>query len=485
MNPYDDNEDNDIEELADQFKQAEDTGVPAFFDSDDYQDVIGLFLESGEMEYAKKAIQRAITEFPEEPYFRLQFAKYYALMMNYKDAQRELNYLEQNFTPIPEFYIEKVLISHAFNQKINGIELLNKALALDENIPEAHLLLTHEYLSDNNIEKAVQHSVRAIQLDELAAEDLKIVTIDFQGFFTPNSGPLVEFYTRMTEELPMVGSLWSGLGLVYMNRHDFDRAIEAFQFQLSLDEDDSIAYVNLAEAQLAAEDYENALHNFQIAQSKSDLLRFDVQLGRCYYYMGDYEQALHCFLQAKQEDPLYAFVLSDIVRVFKAQGKFDEARAYLREQLRKDPQNIDAIEELIDMLNPQKHIEEIKDLCFAALNIPNAPKYPFLNYFVFYCCHTDGEDLGIEICSEYEYDPDLCTNVQYFLAALYLKKGLVQKGCEYLEVALQADPHLCLVDFEEMDSDFQTIPEVAELMAMYKDNDEDKNTASDLSEFLN
>lgn len=483
MNPYDDNEDNDIEELAEDFKRAADSGAPVFFDSDDYQDIIGLFLESGEMEYAKKAIQRAIGEFPEEPYFHLQHAKYYALMMNYNDAQRELNFLETNYTPIPEFYIEKVLISHAFNKKINGIELLNKALDLNENIPEAHLLLAHEYLSEDNIEKAVEHSVRAIQLDELAAEDLKIVTIDFQGFFTPNSSPLVEFYMRMTEELPMCGSLWSGLGLVYMNRHDFDRAIEAFQFQLSLDEDDSIAYVNLAEAQLAAEDYQNALHNFLIAQEKSELLQFNVQLGRCYYYMQDYDNAMRYFLQTKQNDPLYSFVISDIVRVFKAQGKFDDARAYLREQLRKDPQNVEAVEELIDLLNPQKQIEEIKDLCFAALNLENYPKYSFLNYFVFYCCHTDGADLGIEICSEYEYDPDLCSNVQYFLAALYLKKGQVQKGCEYLEIALQADPHLRYVDFLEMDSDFQNIPEVSNLLALY--GDEDDGSSSNLPEFYN
>lgn len=482
MNPYDDNEDNDIEELAEQFKQAESCGTPLFFDEDDYQDVIGLLLESGEMEYAQKAIQRAISEFPEEPYFRIQYAKYYALMMNYKEAQRELNYLEANFTPIPEFYIEKVLISHAFNQKVNGIELLNKALDLDENIPEAHLLLTHEYLSDNDIEKAVHHAVRAIQLDVLAAEDLKIVTIDFQGFFAPSNGPLEEFYTRMTEELPMCGSLWSGLGLVYMNRHEFDRAIEAFQFQLSLDEDDSLSYVNLAEAYLASGDYENALGNFKIAQDKSEILRFDVQLGRCYFYMGDYDQAMCHFLQAKQDDPLYAFVISDIVRVFKAQGKYDEARAYLRDQLNKDPHNIDAIEELIDLLNPQKHVEEIKDLCFAALHTENCSKYSFLNYFVFYCCHTDGADLGIEICSEYEYDPDLCTNVSYFLAALYLKKGQIQKGCEYLEIALQADPNLCFSDFEEMDPELKTIPEVAELLTLYKDEDRD---AHDLTKFFN
>lgn len=480
MNPYDESEDNDIEELAEQFKMAVDQGITVFFDADDYQDIIGLLLENAEMDYALKAIQLAIQKFPDEPYFRLLYAKYYALMMNFSDAQKELKYLEDHFEPIPEFYIEKVLISHAFNQKINGIELLYKALALDENIPEAHLLLTHEYLSEDDIDKAVEHAIRAIQLDEMSAEDLKIVTIDFQDFNSTHNRSLIEFFIKMTEELPMCSNLWSGLGFAYMNHNDFEHAIEAFQFQLSIDEEDPISYVNLAQAQLAAEDYESALHNFETAQSKCDILQFNIQLGRCYYHLHDYENAMYYFLQAKQEDPLFAFVISDIVRVFKAQGKFNEARAYLREQLHNDPKNIDAIEELINLLNPQKHVDEIRDLCFAALHIENFPKYAFLNFFVFYCCQTDGADIGLEICSEYIDEPDICPNIYYFLAALYLKKGHVQHGCQFLETALQSDPQLCNTDFIEMDPEFQNIPEVAQLLLTYHPESNSSNI-----EFLN
>ncbi len=482
MNPYDDTEDDDLEELVEKFKQADEHGVSPFFDLDDYQDVIGYLLETGEMDCARRAIQCAIAEFPQEPYFRLQYAKYFALMMNVQEAQRELKYLEDHFEPIPEFYIEKVLIAHAFNQKVNGIDLLYKALALDENIPEAHLLLVHEYLTDNNLDKAVEHAVRAIQLDDTAAEDLKIVTIDFQGMFMPQSNVLVEFFSKMTEELPMCGSMWSGLGLAYMSRNDYPHAIEAFQFQLSLDEDDSVAYVNLAEAQSASGDCENALHNFEIAKEKCDLLQFNIQMGRCYYNLKDYDNAMRCFLMAKQEDPMFSFVISDIVSVFKAQGKFEEARAYLRDELRKDPHNIEAIEELIDLLNPQKHTEEIKDLCFAALNTDSYPKFSFLSYFVFYCCHTDGADLGIEICSDYMDDPDLSIHLHYFLAALYLKKGFIQVGCDYLEWALQTDVELFAPDFEELDGDLLNIPEVADLRNLYLiDNEQD----TDISSFFN
>lgn len=482
MSMYDDVEDDELEELAREFKQAADSGCPVFFDRDDFEDVIALFLESGQMDYARKAITAAIEQFPNEQYFRLQFAKYYALVMDFDAARRELDYIEQHYEPIPEMYIEKVLISHAFNKKVNGVELLQKALALDPDIPEAHLLLAHEYLSDNDLESAVQHAVRAIQLDELAAEDLKIVMIDFQGLLVMHqSNIIIDFYTRLTEELPMCGALWSGLGLAHMNHNDFERAIDAFQFQLSLDEEDSSAYINLAEAQSAAGNYNEALDNFIVAREKCNVLEFNVQIGRCYYNMHDYEAALYYFLKTTPDDPMYAFVPSEVVRVFKAQGKFDEARAYLRNQIDKDPQNVDAIEELIDLLDPQKHADEIRGLCANAISSEFNPKYGFLSFFAYYCCHTEGADLGIEICSEYIDDPDVCTDVHYFMAAFYLEKGQVERGCEYLELALQADPQPCHVDFEDMDPDFANIPEVAELLRVYKDDER----PSDPTEFLN
>ncbi len=481
MSSYDDREDDEIEELAEQFKQAADCDLPIYFDADDYEDVAAYLLDTGELAYARKALQQAIEQFPEESYFHLQYAKYFALTMNYPEAKKRFDYIEDHFELIPEFYIEKVLVSHAFNQPIDAVAMLQKALDIDERVPEAHLLLVHEYLADQDVEKAVQHAVRAIQLDELAAEDLKIVTIDFHSLFGQQNGILTLFYERMTKEMPLCGSLWSGLGLSYMNRGDYENALEAFQFQLSLDEEDSVAYVNLAEAYFGSEDYLRAIEYFNIAKEKCEVLQFNIQIGRCYFHLQDYEAAMRYFLQAQENDPLYSYVTTDITHVFRAQGKFDEARAYLRLQLQNDPQNINAIEELIDLLNPQKDENEIRTLCRTALQIENISKYSFLHFFVFYCCHTEGDDLGIEICSDYLHDPDVCTDVHYFMAALHIVKGQIQQGCEYLELALQADPQLCTSDFEPMDEGMRNIPEVAELFRLYRDSD----NAQPISDILN
>lgn len=59
MNPYDDNEDQEIEELAEKFKQSVESGEPMYFDSLDLQDIISLFLENNDLESCKQALDQA------------------------------------------------------------------------------------------------------------------------------------------------------------------------------------------------------------------------------------------------------------------------------------------------------------------------------------------------------------------------------------------------------------------------------------------
>ena len=207
--------------------------------------------------------------------------------------------------------------------------------------------------------------------------------------------------------------------------------------QLSVDDNDVFAYVNIAESYYGMEDYEHAIEYFELANKSSDVLQFNVQLGRCYFKLKDYDKAMRYFMTARDEDPVYAtYVTPDIVKVFKIQGRFDEARAFLRDHLQKVPQDFIAIEELIDVLNPDHDDEEIKELCYTAINLMDNNLYPFFDFIVQYCCYNNYPDLGIELCENYLDDPSLAQSIHYFLAMLLIRKGQIEQGCEHLELAL-------------------------------------------------
>lgn len=491
MNPFNDSEDDDLEELAAQFKQSVDSGISTYFDNDDYQDIIAYLVDTGEIDYAKKALTQAIQLFPNESYFRLLKAKISAMEFNFSEAMDELDYIEANFEIIPEFYIEKVLIAHAAKQDIDGIPLLKKALEMDEAIPEAHLLLAHEYLSKRDVNTAVKHAVRAIQLDNLAAEDLKIVTIDFQDFFYPNDHILIKFFQMLTDELPMCASLWSGLGLTYMACSKFDEAIDAFQFQLSLNENDVVCYMNLAEAYFEMGRYEEALQNFNQVSEKCDWLPVNFQKGNCYFEMGDYDQALDHFMQVMESDPMYYGIIPSVVKVFERQGRYDEARAYLKMKLDDDPSRTELIPFLIELLDPHQDEELVRQLLNQAIQADefpeqafiyngqtsgsmkafnDSPLYSILHFFTVYCYKYKAPDLGIEILEEYVHHEEIGNDVHYFLAALYLSKYMIQKGIDILETAIQAAPESYYVSFANFFPTLTNWPEVQELVKLYHIN---------------
>ena len=120
MDQFDDMDNLEMEELAQRFKSAVDHGQTFYFENTDIQDVIGYFLETGDMKYCEKAITYAMQTYPNDPYIRLLRSKYFSLQQKFVDAERELDYVEGHFAPIPELYIEKVILAHLCNVIITG-----------------------------------------------------------------------------------------------------------------------------------------------------------------------------------------------------------------------------------------------------------------------------------------------------------------------------------------------------------------------------
>lgn len=463
MNPYDDNEDQEIEELAEKFKQSVESGEPMYFDSLDLQDIISLFLENNDLESCKQALDQALTTYPDEAYFWMLRSKYYAVQFRFEEAERDLQYAEEHFEAIPELYLQKVLLAHASNKKINALELLQRALEMDEAIPETHLLLTIEYVNCNQIADAVQHASRAIELDPTAAEDLKILVMDFSNRDSEEFQRIIDFFAAMAEEMPLNSHMWCGLGMSYLNNGDFEHAIEAFQFQSSVDTDDPFAYVNLGECYFGIKEYAAAAENFKMANEKCDFFKFNIQIGRCYAKMERFDEALQYFSKADEQDPFYLLKYSEIVKVFKDLGQLDYARSFLRLHISECPNENRALEELLGLLNPESDWDEMIELC-NKISSTYDDTFEFLNFVTVFSYTNNCPDLALNYCNEHLDDDSVTESIGYFLAALYFKKGWIQLGCQHLENAILIEKSNCIPNFLHIDPHLREIPEVAEIL---------------------
>lgn len=464
----DENQDmNEIEELAEQFKRAADMGDFCYLDEPDLEDVIGYFLDNDDWKYSKKAIAMGLKNYPKEPYFRILHVKYFTLRRKFKDAENEINYIELHFPPIPELYVEKIMLAHATNQNIDAIALLKKALKLDEGNPEIHLLCAVEYLDKNNVKQAVNHAKRAIYLDPEIAMDITSVTLDVQTFFKDNKQVSIRFFTALSEEFPLSSNIWSGLGISYLSENDYTHALEAFQNELALDDNDPLVYMNIGESYFGLNEYHKAIDYFHIANERCDIMQFNIQLGRCYFELKEYDKAMHYFRIAYQDTAMHTFVIPDIVRLLLAEDKVGEARTFLLRNFKEAPQELPIMEELLNLLTPEKDHNEMKLLCDIAIKESDDPS-EFFDFLVHYCCDNEYFEFGIEICEEHRDLPDISDVIGYHLAALYLLDGQIPKGCEYLKNAIMICDNNLIPSFVMMNDKLMSIPQVADIVDRYQ-----------------
>lgn len=459
--------DNEIEELAQQFRQAVDAKQSIYFDLLDLEDIIGYFLDTDEMDYCKKAIALGLHTYPLEPFIRILRVKYYTMLNKFKDAENEITYIENHFSPFPELYVEKVMLAHATNKNVDAIGLLKKALALDKTNPEIHLLCALEYIDQQNLEQALQYATRAINLEPDIAGDLATVSLNLQILFKDKQLFASKFYTALTEEFPLSGNLWNGLGVSLLSLNRYEEALDAFQNQLAIDDQDGIIYMNIGEAYFGMEKYDIAIKYFKIADDKCVGIQFDLQIGRCFYAIGDYDTALKYFRIAFNDPAMRTFAIPEITRTLIAQGKSQEARTFLIDNFNDSTQETEIIEDLLDLLNPETDYDEMLALCRSVIE-SSEDRYDFFDFFVRYCCDNEYFDFGIEVCKE-ALEQKQTDYLYYFLAALYLLDNQYSKGCDHLEKALILSPENLFSDFLDISENLKDIPQVADLVSRYQD----------------
>lgn len=486
MAPIESNDFKEAEDIARRFKKAVDENKYIFLDSEDVQTVVDYYMniDPDNIAYASKAIVYGLKNFPDDPYLRLCRFRLFLYYDNIEEAEKELKYVAAHCELVPEFYMEKARLARIRHEEDKTIPLLKKSLAMDDANSEAHFMLAQEYVLKGNKDEAVAHTVKAIEVDKLTEDELKEIIPNLWGQIYGDLNPLyydafVGYFKDMTEIMPLASCFWESLGRTYlMNgdfcQEDFAKALEAFQFQQSLDEDNTLVISDIADAYFGMKEFREAIRCYELADKTNPDLHFDYDLGRCYLNLKEYSTALHYFLTALHQDTgpiIPVLIIENVVYILKTLDKYDDARAFLRKCLVnfKDGAPV-VLRELITLLNPKTDLDELHELCLKAIALSletDNDLYPFFSFMVSYCYDEDCPDLGLDMCNVYSDHVSLLHSIHYFQSLLYLKKGQFAEAFSHLELALSFDNTRLGIDFLDMDDDLRNIPEVLRLMQQY------------------
>ncbi|MEP7109944.1 MAG: tetratricopeptide repeat protein [Ferruginibacter sp.] len=415
MSKYPYRQDRDeLRELLLQFDNLRSGRSNSFIEEDSFGKIIDYFDEMDELPKALEASEYAIVQFP---YSSSLLLKKCDLLIAAKKYRESLYFLEQaellDSSDI-NLYILKTDAYLALDQQGKAAVVLETALNNFEGHEKIELLfeLADVYDDYENFDKVFDCLKIILQLDPNNEEAL--YKICFWTDFTGRNEEGIRLHQQIIDDFPFSELAWFNLAAAYQGIKLYEKAIDAYQYAVAIDEKFDFAWRNMGDAYLRIRKYKEAI---EVLQKVLELARpEDViyeAIGHCFDKLQNYAQARFNYRKAAHlnldDSQLYYKIactymnegvwesaiknLQIAMRIhrmqpeynlamgqcFMEQGKIEEAVQYFGHVVKSRPKNSNGWLELLKCLYQAKCFEEGLEYVGHAIALTNGKPI-----FIFY-----------------------------------------------------------------------------------------------------
>lgn len=477
MNDFEENdyEQKDSEELIQRFQDMINGEATYYFDSEELEIIVNELLEDMDLPLAEEAVEYAVKQYPTDSYFRLMRVRLLILDASLEEAESELDEIEASFPLTHEFYLEKVLLLRILEKDEDVLELLEKAYVLAPDDPEVLLSLIYEAISRNEMDKAVKYMETAIEADDSFEEKLFTIANYIEENENLDCDDAIKFFSSLTNKFPLCTGAWFALGSVYKSAGQFEKAIEAYLYTLSTDDNALVAYYNIGNAYFEMGEYEKAREAYlkNLKDDSTDYLTLNA-IAHCYQSENNETEALRYFQKSFNINENNPGAIIGITTIFINLKKTEELLIFINKAIELDADSYQLFSLTAPYLIEGQHIGQLKHLFYSALNqvIDNEEKEELIYSFGELCCENEHYNVGIEVLEnkieedDEEDDEEVMDAVYYVLAALYFLNNQPKEGEKYLELALIMN-FVGYTDFIELHPDLESNPSVKKLVKLH------------------
>lgn len=436
-----------------QFEEMLKTGTPQYFDTDTLEDIFDYFFVETDFEKAQKAAEFGINQNPYSGVFFLKKAQvefisgFHDLAM--QNVEQALIFEPNNI----EVLVLKGNIYESKGATQNAIKTYKEAikLASKDDLHLIYMSLSNLYLNISQFEKAIHYLKICLELhpeDEQALDDLS-----FAFHLSDNTEAGISFFKSFIDEDPFSQMAWYHLGTLYSKEHLFEKAIEAFDYAILIDEKEIFPYLGKTNAFLNLEQFINAeicLKEALEIDPKNPMLL--VHLGVCHEKMEDYGLARFCYIKASEIEPHFSDAWFGMAVCDLEEEKFQSAEKYAQKAIALNPQNADY---WYCLAEARQHLGLIEDSCIAyQKSILLDPDFIDVRLeFALYLIELNNKKLALEVLNDgLELHHEKIEYLYPYLACLF-KMGHQEEALIILHKALE-------LNFEKNYLIFDFLPEL-------------------------
>jgi len=300
----------------------------SFFDVDEFEDIVGYYLENGKMSKAKRALEIALSQHPDASSLKLLQAELFLLEDKLEEATDLLDELESIEPMNAEGYVQRANLYSKLNNHPKAIELLTYATKFSPERGYIYALIGMEHLYRDDYQRAKEFFILAIKED---AEDYaSLQQLLYCYDMLNNTQGAMEFLNKYLDKNPYCEVAWYYLGRIYLSQEEHKKALRCFDFAIISDDTFTGAYFEKARVLEIMGDFVKAIDNYKITLTLDDPSAVVyLHIGRCYEKMRDDKRAEEYYFKATHEDPQLSKAWITLADFYYLRGKHDQALKYI------------------------------------------------------------------------------------------------------------------------------------------------------------
>src|SRR5215203_5665172 len=463
--PYYDKE--SINELVQLFEKLRSGTGSVFLEEEAFEKIVDYYDEQENASRAMEAANIGIEYFPFSSSLLFKKADLLLASRKYNEALAVLEKAELLDANDLNLYILKTDAYLALDKQEKAVSLLEEAITHFEGEEKIELLFELADVYDDYEEFDKVFDCLLLILKEEPTSEEALYKICFWTDFTGRNEESIRLHLSIIDEQPYSELAWFNLAAAYQGLKLYEKAIDAYQYAIVIDEKFDYAYRNIGDAYIRLRKYKEAIEALEkvLELSKPEEVIYEA-IGHCYDHLKNYAQARFHYRKASHLNPddskLYYKIactyynegqwasavkqLESALKIQRSQPEYNllmgecklqlneikEAVQYLSTAVRVRPRNISGWEALIRCLYTAGFFTEARQQALAALT------------------HTNNKTVFL-----------------YYLSAILFAMNKSKEALLYLEKALATTPKH-LKKFVQLNPSILQNPQVIDVIAQYK-----------------
>lgn len=327
------------QESITRFLQALKHGEVPYFDVHEFENIIDYLLEQGEHSQAKKAASVARRIHPQSVDLKLMAARVHSVHGELDLALHLINEVQKVDRQNEELFYLKAGIHAQMKDHNRSIENLRIAKELSGDFKDEILLdIAYEQENLEDFSSAIDSLREALSINPNNEAALHELAHCYESMNKLDE--LVIFYQQFIDNQPYSGTAWYNLGNAFFKLEDYERAMEAYDYCLAIDENYTLALYNRANSLIQLERYPEAVREFEAVMAAEGIGAHTLcYIGECYEKMNDLQAASEHYLHALEIDDTFTDAMIGMAVVNEMLNEQEAAARWHKKALKICPES--------------------------------------------------------------------------------------------------------------------------------------------------